>query len=171
MQFYSTTNRIPGTGELTDLCAYFLRATFRYFTSYAALRPAVRSAVVFRKMEEKTNGAKHRSIAVDTEDEDEPLDPTPENVSKPDKEEPNQGVLFYLVNNHMWIFAIWLIPISVFYDILWWFRARINYWLSKRNTNLKHEDKVRITLWRSISAFCSHLQSIPFSGQGSSKTS
>ena len=93
-------------------------------------------------METKTIATKQRSIAVETEDEDEPLDPTAENVSKPDKEDPNQGILFYLVNNHMWIFAIWLIPISVFYDIFWWFRARLNYCLSKRNATLKHEDKV-----------------------------
>ena len=118
-------------------------ATFRYFTSYTASKPAARSAVVFRKMETKTNGTKQRSIAVDTEDEDEPLDPTPEEVSKPEKEDPNQGVLFYLVNNHMWIFAIWLIPISICYDIFWFYRTRINYWLSKRNVSLKHEEKVR----------------------------
>ena len=123
-------------------------------------------------MDKESKAEDIKTVAIDIEaTEKEPLDPNHNEVNTLKNENPNKGVLYYLVHNHMWIFAIWLIPISVFYDILWWFRARINYWLSKRNTNLKHEDKVRITLWRSISAFCSHLQSIPFSGQGSSKTS
>ena len=90
---------------------------------------------------------KVETVAINIEAaEKEPLDPNHNDVSPTKKEyDPNQGVLYYLVNNHMWIFAIWLIPISVCYDIFWWFRTRLNYWLCKRNVSLKHEDKVSQT--------------------------
>lgn len=57
-----------------------------------------------------------------------------------------QGVMFYLMTYHMWIFAIWLIPLSVFYDIFWWFRARFNYWFRRSNAHLRHDEKVRLII-------------------------
>lgn len=48
-----------------------------------------------------------------------------------------------MLNNHQWVFAIWLIPISLCYDIFWWCRARIIYWLFRRNSNMRHDDKVK----------------------------
>ena len=92
---------------------------------------------------------KKRSIIVDTEDEDEILvahedvHSDEENLSKKSKEEdPNSGIIFYLLDNHMWIFAIWLIPISIFYDIFWWCQARWTYWMCKSNRHLIHDEKV-----------------------------
>ena len=86
-------------------------------------------------------GSKRKSIIEDTEDEEELLEIN-ENENKPEKTDPNQGILYYLLNNHLWIFAIWLIPISLCYDIFWWCRARMNYWMCKRNAHLRHDDKV-----------------------------
>ena len=34
------------------------------------------------------------------------------------------GLLEYLVQNHLWIFAIWIVPLSVAYDIVWYIRTR-----------------------------------------------
>ena len=82
-----------------------------------------------------------RSIAVDTEDEDEVGFKNGE-VKKKDDKPVNEGVLAYLLANHMWIFAIWLIPLSVFYDIFWWCRARFVYWLCRSNAHLRHDEKV-----------------------------
>ena len=91
---------------------------------------------------------KKRSIVVDTEDEEELLEKSDQ--PKVDKEAKtpteNSGILFYLLAHHQWIFAIWLVPISIFYDIFWWVRARWNYVMCKRNANLRHDEKVRITL-------------------------
>ena len=92
---------------------------------------------------------KKRSIVEDTEDEDEinvvkenqALEETPK--EKGNEKDPNSGVLFYLMTNHLWIFAIWLVPISVIYDIFWWFRARWNYWMCKRTAHLRHDEKVK----------------------------
>ena len=94
---------------------------------------------------------KKRSIIVDTEDEDDILvanedDQTDDrNLSKklePEKEDPNSGIIYYLLDKHMWIFAIWLIPISIFYDIFWWCRARWTYWMCKSSIHRNHEEKV-----------------------------
>ena len=93
---------------------------------------------------------KKRSLIVDTEDEDEIL-VTKEDCEKDQndqKEKPenkNDGLLFYIMEHHQWIFAIWLIPISLFYDIFWWFRTRWNFFMCKSNANLKHEEKVGFT--------------------------
>ena len=55
---------------------------------------------------------------------------------------PNSGLLYYLMYNHLWIFAIWVVPISVIYDIFWWFRTRMSYWICKRNATSRHDEKV-----------------------------
>ena len=90
-------------------------------------------------MEETKINVKRRSvIEEDTEDEKEAF--VPDNVTianKKAKENPNSGPLFYMLNNHQWVFAIWLIPISLCYDIFWWCRARITYWLCRRNSNMR----------------------------------
>ena len=52
-------------------------------------------------------------------------------------------MLYYLINNHLWIFAIWLVPISLVYDIFWWVRTRLNFLTCSRNSNLRHEQKVQ----------------------------
>ena len=58
--------------------------------------------------------------------------------------DPNSGFLFYLIDKHMWLFAIWLIPISLCYDIYWWFQVRWNYLMCKSNANRLHEEKVNL---------------------------
>lgn len=52
-------------------------------------------------------------------------------LKKSDHNDPNSGILFYLIDKHMWLFAIWLIPISLCYDIYWWFQVRWNYLMCK----------------------------------------
>ena len=93
--------------------------------------------------------AKKRSIVVDTEDEEEEtkhLTDSLENEKNPENpgipENPNPGLLAYLMINHQWIFAIWLVPISVIYDIFLWFRTRVNFLMCRRNSNLRHDEKV-----------------------------
>ncbi len=59
-----------------------------------------------------------------------------------EEDDPNKGFWFYMLDNHLWMFAIWLVPISLGYDIFWWFRARINWWMCGRHATRRHEDKV-----------------------------
>ncbi len=77
-------------------------------------------------------------------------------------ENPNQGILYYLMAHHLWIFAIWLIPISLVYDIFWWFRTRWTYWMCRRHATLRHDDKVTIanySIIMSLYLFCFRLSS------------
>lgn len=97
---------------------------------------------------------KKRSLVVDTEDEDEILtvkeDPINDvveekNDDQPEKKkdkDPNSGIMFYLMTNHLWIFAIWLVPISIVYDVFWWLRARLTYLICRSNASLRHDEKV-----------------------------
>ena len=79
----------------------------------------------------------------DTEDKDENENKMQEETTQEArKRDPNSGVMYYLVNNHLWIFAIWLVPISVLYDIFWWFRTRWTYWMFRRSVNCRHDEKV-----------------------------
>ena len=90
-------------------------------------------------MESKIN-IKRRSVIEETEDESEAFVPDDDHITiakKDETENPNKGALFYMLNNHQWVFAIWLIPISLCYDIFWWCRARIIYWLFRRNSNMR----------------------------------
>ena len=85
---------------------------------------------------------------MDTEDEEEICfknECSNDGAMKKDDKPINEGVLAYLLANHLWIFAIWLIPLSVFYDIFWWFRARFVYWLCRSNAHLRHDEKVKST--------------------------
>ena len=91
---------------------------------------------VKEEMEEEMS-LKKRSLIVDTEDEDDfekisdeknSDDVIQDDSSKQPDEEENLGILFYILARHQWVFAIWLIPISICYDIFMWFRARWNYW-------------------------------------------
>ena len=93
-------------------------------------------------MESKIN-FKRRSVIEETEDEGEAFVPDNDEITiaKKDTENPNKGALFYMLNNHQWVFAIWLIPISLCYDLFWWCRARIFYWLFRRNSNLRLRKK------------------------------
>ena len=92
---------------------------------------------------------KKRSLIVDTEDEDEILFANEDCAMNDQKDPPTKpekdnesGLLFYILEKHQWIFAIWLIPISIIYDIFWWVRTRWNYFICKSNANRKHEEKV-----------------------------
>jgi len=76
-------------------------------------------------------------------DKKEKSDNTEDGSKKSDKNDPNSGFLFYLIDKHMWIFAIWLIPISLCYDIYWWFQVRWNYLMCKSNANRLHDEKVQ----------------------------
>ena len=107
-------------------------------------------------MDKKSKAEDTNAIDIEAT-EKEPLDPKHNEVNTLKDENPNQGVLYYLVNNHMWIFAIWLIPISVCYDIFWFCRTRIKYWLCKRNVNIKHEDKVSQTPINQYTFMCRYL--------------
>jgi hypothetical protein len=60
-----------------------------------------------------------------------------------EKDDPNSGLLYYLMAHHLWIFAIPLVPISLGYDLFWWLRTRWTFWCCKSNANLRHDDKVR----------------------------
>ena len=93
-------------------------------------------------MADEDSIAKRRSLMEDTEDENEI---TVEEVKVKDdiKDDPNSGVMYYLMNNHLWIFAIWLVPISLIYDIFWWARTRINFLVCSSNSNLRHDQKVQ----------------------------
>ena len=86
-------------------------------------------------MESKIN-VKRRSVIEETEDENEAF-VSDDTIAKKDIENPNKGALYYMLNNHQWVFAIWLIPISLCYDIFWWCRARTTYWLCRRNSNMR----------------------------------
>ena len=44
-------------------------------------------------------------------------------ATKEDKPE-FSGILDYLIKEHLWIFAIWVVPISVVYDFFWYLRTR-----------------------------------------------
>ena len=90
-------------------------------------------------VKEELTTLKKRSLIVDTEDEDDFEKISDEKNSdvildqdssqQPDEEQ-SSGILFYILERHQWMFAIWLIPISICYDIFMWFRARWNYWTS-----------------------------------------
>ena len=101
---------------------------------------------------------KKRSLIVDTEDEDDfekigdekNSDVIQEDSSKQPVEEQSAGILFYILERHQWIFAIWLIPISICYDIFMWFRARWNYWTRNQiaydcKSFAKHIHKEKVT--------------------------
>lgn len=60
-----------------------------------------------------------------------------------EEENPNPGILHYLIANHLWLFAIWLVPISVLYDVYWWLHARFTYWFCRNNSHVRHDDKVK----------------------------
>lgn len=103
---------------------------------------------------EDEKSTKKRSLIVDTEDEDEivtikeedPISQSEEEKKddQPEKKDkdPNSGIMFYLMSHHLWIFAIWLVPISIVYDVIWWIRARWTYWICRSNANLRHDEKV-----------------------------
>ena len=90
-------------------------------------------------VKEELTTLKKRSLIVDTEDEDDFEKISDEknsdvildqDSSQQPVEEQSSGILFYILERHQWVFAIWLIPISICYDIFMWFRARWNYWTS-----------------------------------------
>jgi len=56
---------------------------------------------------------------------------------------PGKGLVHYLTTDMIWIFTVWVIPISVCYDIAWWFRTRWTYWISRRTSHLRHFEKVK----------------------------
>ena len=58
------------------------------------------------------------------------------------KLERNTGIIHYVMVNHMWVFTIWLIPISILYDFLWWIHAKYTYWVNLRRPSIRHEAKV-----------------------------
>lgn len=41
---------------------------------------------------------------------------------------PNQGFLYYLMDRHMWIFTIFLVPISLIYDVYFKLYTLFNLW-------------------------------------------
>lgn len=62
------------------------------------------------------------------------------------------GLMGYLMQKYLWAFTIWLIPMSVVYDILLFIRTRVNFWMRSRNST-KHEEKVadvqaQVRAWR-----------------------
>jgi len=57
--------------------------------------------------------------------------------------QPNQSFMYQLMTEHIWMFTVWIIPISVCYDILWWVRTRWIYWISRKDSHLRHYEKVK----------------------------
>ncbi len=90
------------------------------------------------------------------------------------------GILESLAKNHLWLFAIWIVPLSVLYDVYWYFRTRqvelsvgagcpkgsvrpcnspspFRFVFAFRAPSAKHEDKVRdvqrqVRQWRAEGA-------------------
>jgi len=63
------------------------------------------------------------------------------------------GFLEYLVQNHLWMFAIWLVPLSVVYDVFCYIRTRLNFLLSSGGDQREHEERVadvqrQVRKWR-----------------------
>ena len=47
----------------------------------------------------------------------------------------------WIVENHFWVFAIWVVPISLLFDVFYYICTRYNYFFSKGS--VKHAEKVK----------------------------
>ena len=54
----------------------------------------------------------------------------------------NGGILKYLIEHYPWVLTMWLIPLSVFYDMFSWVQTQVTYWANKKKSSLRHEAKV-----------------------------
>ena len=52
----------------------------------------------------------------------------------------NSGFLYYLMTNHMWIFAVIIVPISLVYDLYTYILIQLNFYLGA--STAKHDEKV-----------------------------
>ena len=58
----------------------------------------------------------------------------------------NDGLLYYLMDRHMWIFTLFLVPISLIYDVYFKIYLLVNLWRDRqkvrnRKTNEQTERK------------------------------
>ncbi len=63
------------------------------------------------------------------------------NLNKKVTVEEAGGLMSYLMQKHLAFFAVWLLPISIVYDMFLFVQTRLNFWLRSLKTK-KHEDKV-----------------------------
>ena len=48
--------------------------------------------------------------------------------------------LDYVTQNHLWVFALMVIPVSLIYDFMWFVRLRLSYLFATGQKN--HEERV-----------------------------
>ena len=54
----------------------------------------------------------------------------------------NGGILKFLIEHYPWVLTMWLIPLSVFYDMYSWVQTQVTYWANQKKSSLRHEAKV-----------------------------
>ena len=63
--------------------------------------------------------------------------------AKVEDPKPNDGFLYYVMDQHMWIFTIFLVPISLIYDIYFKVYLMINLWKDRQKVRKTRENKLR----------------------------
>ena len=70
---------------------------------------------------------------------------------KEDDPKPNDGLLYYIMDRHMWVFTIFLVPISLVYDIYFKIYLTINLWRDRHKAS-KQMKKQKVVVWRTLSS-------------------
>ena len=65
---------------------------------------------------------------------------------KEEDPKPNEGLLYYIMDQHMWVFTIFLVPISLISDIYFKIYLTINLW--------RDGQKVRQQMEKQTVVFC-----------------
>ena len=60
---------------------------------------------------------------------------------------PNEGFLCYLMDRQMWIFAVLLVPISLFYDLYFKINFMINLWKDRNKVRGVTEKDFELKVW------------------------
>ena len=63
--------------------------------------------------------------------------------AKVEDPKPNDGFLYYVMDQHMWIFTIFLVPISLIYDIYFKVYLMINLWKDRQKVGKNSKNKLR----------------------------
>ena len=64
---------------------------------------------------------------------------------------PNDGLLYYIMDQHMWVFTIFLVPISLVYDIYFKIYLTINLWRDRHKV-IKQMEKQKVVVRRRLSS-------------------
>jgi len=59
-----------------------------------------------------------------------------------DPPNPNEGLLYYLMDKHMWIFTIFLVPVSLLYDVYFKMYTLFHLWKDSQKAFKDHDKKV-----------------------------